>query len=128
MAAGVMRHFQAIGIEDVRLVSPEEIKARCPIIDVEGVLGGMWADREGYVDTTGTVWAYAGAARKRGATVIELNRVLALNQRPNSPWDVVTEQGTINAEHVVNAAGLWAKQVGRMVDLDLPVRPSNTTT
>ena len=62
---------------------PEEIKDRCPIISVDGVLGGMWADREGYVDTTGTVWAYAGAAKKRGATVIEHNRVLELKQRPD---------------------------------------------
>ena len=75
------RRFQAIGIEDVRLVTPEEIKAACPIIDIDGVLGGMWADREGYVDTTGTVWAYAGAAKKRGAEVIEHNRVLELRQR-----------------------------------------------
>ena len=117
------RRFQAIGIDDVRLVTPEEIKARCPIINVEGVLGGMWADREGYVDTTGTVWAYAGAAKKRGATVIEHNRVLELKQRADSSWDLVTETGIINAEHVVNAGGLWAKQVGRMVGLDLPLSP-----
>ncbi len=117
------RRFQAIGIEDVRLMAPEEIRARCPVIDIDGVLGGMWADREGYVDTTGTVWAYAGAAKKRGATVIERNRVVELNQRPDRSWDVVTENGTINAEHVVNAAGLWAKQVGRMVGLDLPLSP-----
>ncbi len=85
-------------------------------------LGGMWADREGYVDTTGAVWAYAGAAKKRGAAVIEHNRVLELKQRPDSSWDLITEAGAINAEHVVNAAGLWAKQVGRMVGLD-PLSP-----
>jgi dimethylglycine dehydrogenase len=117
------RRFQAIGIEDVRLVTPEEIQALCPIVSVEGVLGGMWADREGYVDTTGTVWAYANAAKKRGAKIIEHNRVLALKQRPDSSWDVITELGDIHAEHVVNAAGLWAKQVGRMVGLELPVSP-----
>ncbi len=117
------RRFQAIGIEDVTLVTPDEIKARCPIISVEDVLGGMWADREGYVDTTGTVWAYAGAARKRGATVVEHNRALELRQRADSTWDIVTENGTINAEHVVNAGGLWAKQLGRMAGLDLPISP-----
>ena len=120
---GSYRRFQAIGIEDVRLVTPDEIKALCPVIDTTGVLGGMWADREGYLDTTGTVWAYAGAAKKRGAEVIEHNRVLALNQRADGTWDVVTEQGTVNAEHVVNAGGLWAKQVGRMAGLDLPLSP-----
>jgi dimethylglycine dehydrogenase len=117
------RTFQAVGIEDVRLIGPDEIKALCPIISTEGVLGGLWADREGYVDTTGTVWAYAGAAKKRGATVVEHNRVLELKQRTDGFWDLVTEQGTITAEHVVNAAGLWAKQVGRMAGLDLPLSP-----
>ena len=117
------RTFQAIGIEDVRLVDPDEIKALCPVISIEGVLGGMWADREGHVDTTGTVWAYAAAARKRGATVIEHNRVLDLRQRTDGDWDVVTEQGVITTPHVINAAGLWAKQVGRMAGLDLPLSP-----
>ena len=66
--------------------------------------------------------AYAGAAKKNGATVIEHNRVLELNQTADG-WDVVTEKGTISCEHVVNAAGLWAKQVGRMAGIELPVSP-----
>ncbi|HAE03641.1 MAG TPA: glycine cleavage system protein T, partial [Rhodospirillaceae bacterium] len=109
------RIFQTIGIEDCHLMTPEEIKARCPIMDVTGVIGGLWADREGYIDTTGTVHAYAKAAKMRGAEVIENNKVEELIQRPDGSWDVVTEKGTIHAEHVVNAGGLWAKQVGRMV-------------
>ena len=117
------RIFQTIGIEDCHLMTPEEVREKCPIMDVSGVIGGLWADREGYVDTTGTVHAYAGAARKRGAEVIEHNKVEALNQRADGTWDVVTEKGVIHAEHVVNAGGLWAKQVGRMVGLDLPLSP-----
>ena len=117
------RVFQTIGIEDCYLLTPAEIKERCPIMDVEGVLGGLWADREGYVDTTGTVQAYAIAAKKRGAQVIEHNKVEELRQRPDGSWNVITEKGTIHAEHVVNAGGLWAKQVGRMAGLDLPVSP-----
>lgn len=118
------RTFQSIGIDDVRLITPEEAGELCPIMSTHGILGGMWADREGYVDTTGTVHAYAGAARKRGATVIENNRVLELNQTADG-WQVVTEKGTITCEHVVNAAGLWAKQVGRMAGIELPVSPLN---
>ena len=117
------RIFQTIGIEDCHLMTPEEIKARCPIMDVTGVIGGLWADREGYIDTTGTVHAYAKAAKMRGAEVIENNKVEELIQRPDGSWDVVTQKGTIHAEHVVNAGGLWAKQVGRMVGLDLPLSP-----
>ena len=118
------RTFQSIGIEDCRLISPQEAKELCPIMSTDGILGGMWADREGYIDTTGTVHAYAGAAKKRGAEVIEHNRVLELNQTADG-WEVVTEKGTIHTKHVVNAAGLWAKQVGRMAGIELPVSPLN---
>ncbi|WP_112322994.1 GcvT family protein [Oceanibium sediminis] len=116
------RVFQSIGIEDCRLVSVEEAVALNPIMSGEGLLGGMWADREGYVDTTGTVHAYAGAAKKHGAEVHEHIRVLELNQTLEG-WQVVTDKGTIHCEHVVNAGGLWAKQVGRMAGLELPLSP-----
>ncbi|SPH24817.1 4-methylaminobutanoate oxidase (formaldehyde-forming) [Defluviimonas aquaemixtae] len=116
------RVFQSIGIEDCRLVTPKEAQELCPIMSTDALLGGMWADREGYIDTTGTVHAYAAAAKKRGATVIEHNRVLELHQLRDG-WKVVTEKGDVTCEHVVNAAGLWAKQVGRMAGIELPVSP-----
>ncbi len=116
------RVFQSIGIDDCRLVTPEEAGELNPIMSTEGILGGMWADREGYIDTTGTVHAYAGAAKKYGATVVEHNRVLELHQTLEG-WQVVTEKGTVTCEHVVNAGGLWAKQVGRMAGIELPVSP-----
>ena len=116
------RVFQTMGIEDARLVTPEEAGELCPVMSTHGILGGLWADREGYIDTTGTVHAYAGAAKKNGATVIEHNRVLELQQTAEG-WRLITEKGTIDCEHVVNAAGLWAKQVGRMAGIELPVSP-----
>lgn len=118
------RTFQSIGIEDCHLVTVEEAVELNPIMSGDGLLGGMWADREGYIDTTGTVHAYAGAAKKHGAEVIEHNRVLELRQMSDG-WQVVTEKGTIKCEHVVNAGGLWAKQVGRMAGIELPVSPLN---
>ncbi len=120
---GAYRTYQTIGIEDVHLMTPQEIKNKNPIINIEGIIGGMWADREGYVDTTGTVWAYAKAAKKLGSEIIENNKVVELFQNSDSTWKVITEKGNIKAEHVINAAGLWAKQVGKMVGLDLPVSP-----
>lgn len=117
------RVFQTMGIEDVRLIGPDEVKSHCPIISTEGVLGGLYADREGYIDPSGVVHAYAKAARRRGAEVIEHNRVLALRPNADGGWTVTTEHGEILTEHVVNAAGLWAKQVGRMANIELPVSP-----
>ena len=116
------RIFQSIGISDCELLTPEEARKRCPIMSVDGVLGAMWADREGYIDTTGTVQAYATAARKQGAEYYEEVKVDSLEQVADG-WIVKTEKGNIKCEHVVNAAGLWAKQVGRMAGIELPVSP-----
>ena len=116
------RVYQSIGIEDCRLVTPEEAGQLNPIMSTKGLLGGMWADREGYLDTTGTVKAYAGAARSRGAEYFENTKVESLIQTKYG-WKVITENGEITCEHIVNAAGLWAKQVGRMAGIELPVSP-----
>ncbi|MEM6634841.1 MAG: FAD-dependent oxidoreductase [Pseudomonadota bacterium] len=116
------RIFQSIGIEDCHLMTAKEAQERCPIMSTDGVLGALWADREGYVDTTGTVHAYAIAARKNGAEYYEHTKVEELVQTPDG-WKVVTDKGTITCEHVINAAGLWAKQVGRMAGIELPVSP-----
>ncbi len=116
------RVFQTIGIEDCRLVTPEECQTLNPVMNCTDILGGLWADREGYLDTTGTVHAYAGAAKKYGAEVIEHTMVNSLEQL-NDGWKVVTDKGDISCQHVVNAAGLWAKQVGRMAGIELPVSP-----
>ena len=116
------RVFQSIGISDCRLVTPEEAGELNPIMSTDGLLGGMWADREGYIDTTGTVHAYAIAARKRGAEYFEHTKVDSLEQTKDG-WRVNTDKGTITCEHVVNAGGLWAKQLGRMAGIELPVSP-----
>ena len=108
---------------ETRLVTPEEIRALCPIVDVSNLKGGLYDRHEGYMDPHGTTHAYAGAARKHGAEIILRNRVLQLQQRRDGHWTLVTEHGTINAEHVVNAAGLWARKVGNMVGINLPVTP-----
>lgn len=117
------RVFQTMGINDVELIGVDEIKKRAPIISTEGIIGGMWTEREGYIDPSGVVHAYAKCAKMRGADVIEHNRVLELNHLPDGTWEVVTEKGTIKAEHIVNAGGLWAKQNGLMAGIDLPVTP-----
>ena len=119
---GAYRVFQTIGIEDCRLVTPEECAELNPAMNTDDVLGGLWADREGYLDTTGTVHAYAGSAKKHGAEVIEHTKVESLEQVEGG-WKVTTDKGVITCEHVVNAAGLWAKQVGRMAGVELPVSP-----
>ncbi len=115
--------FQTMGIETARLVTPEESLEICPLADVTGIRGGLMDTNEGYLDPHGTTHAYATAAKNRGADLILRNRVVELHHRKDGTWDVVTEKGTIQAEHVINAGGLWAKQVGLMAGIDLPVTP-----
>lgn len=114
--------YQTLGI-GARLATPEEIVADCPIVDPGGLLGGLFDPHEGAVDPHGTTHAFALAARKRGAEVILRNRVTALTALPGGQWRIDTEQGSVTAEHVINAAGLWARRVGRMAGLDLPLTP-----
>ncbi len=113
---------QAQGV-DVRLATPAQIIADCPIVDPSGLIGGLFDPLEGYLDPHGSTHAYVGAARKRGAEVVLHNRVLALTPRAEGDWRIDTEHGAIIAEHVVNAAGLWARRVGRMAGVDLPLVP-----
>ncbi len=114
--------YETLGI-GARLATAEEIVADCPIVDPKGLLGGLFDPHEGALDPHGTTHAFAGAAKKRGADVILRNRVTALTAQPNGEWRIDTEQGTVTAEHVVNAGGLWARRVGRMVGIDLPLTP-----
>jgi dimethylglycine dehydrogenase len=105
------------------ILSPEEAAEMVPIIDPAGLYGALFDPLEGNLDPNGATQAYAGAARKRGAEIIQHNRVLSLTPIPGDEWAVETEQGTITAQHVVNAAGLWARRVGRMVGIDHPLVP-----
>jgi hypothetical protein len=97
---------------ETTLVTPEQIVEMCPLVDPTGLKGGLYDAHEGYVDAHGATHAFAIAARQRGADIILRNRVLALEPRADGHWDVITEQGRIVAEHVVNAAGLWARPDG----------------
>ncbi len=115
--------FHTIGLHDSALISPDDIERLCPIIDAAGLRGGLWDPHDGYLDPYGTTHAFAAAARRRGADVVLRNAVLELHQASDGSWRIVTEQGTITAEHVVNAAGLWARRIGAMAGVDLPVVP-----
>ena len=108
---------------DTRLVTPEEIRQLSPVTNTEGVLGALYDPLDGHLDPSGATHAYARAAQRQGAEVVLRNRVHQTNQRIDGSWELVTDQGTIIAQHVVNAAGLWAREVGEMAGVTLPLHP-----
>ncbi len=109
-----------LGME-TELITPSEAKAMFPLMDESNFVGALWDPVEGHLDPSGTTHAYAKAAKKLGAEIVLRNRVIELTQETDGTWNVVTEQGTVKADHVVNAGGLWAREVGRMVGLELPL-------
>ena len=84
-------------------------------------VGGMRTVVDGHLDPSGVTHAYAKSARRLGAEIELRTKVEALSRGDDGLWRVATDRGEIRAEHVVNAAGLWAREVGRMVGLELPV-------
>lgn len=108
---------------DTEIIGPAEIAALSPVTNIEGILGALYDPLDGHLDPSGTTHAYAKAARMGGAEIVLHTKVLETNPRPDGTWDVVTDKGTIHAEHVVNAAGLWAREVGHMAGIVLPLHP-----
>ncbi len=111
-----------MGLE-TEIVGPEEIAKIAPITNLDGIIGALYDPLDGHLDPSGTTHAYAKAARMGGATIETHTMVQETNQRPDGTWDVVTNKGTIHAEHVVNAGGLWAREVGAMAGVYLPLHP-----
>ncbi|HLQ08999.1 MAG TPA: FAD-dependent oxidoreductase [Steroidobacteraceae bacterium] len=109
-----------LGME-TEMISLEKARNLNPLIDASHFIGALWRADGGHCDPSGTTHAYVKAARQLGASVERFTRVLSLGQRRDGTWDVVTDKGTVHAEHVVNCAGLWAREVGHMVGIELPV-------
>ena len=104
-------------------ISIEEVAERHPLIDPKHYFAALWDDQDGDLDPSGTTYAFAKAARHYGAQYFTHTPATATTQRADGTWDVTTPKGVINAEHVVNCGGLWAREVGHMGGLNLPVQP-----
>ncbi|MGB5837915.1 MAG: FAD-dependent oxidoreductase [Albidovulum sp.] len=111
-----------LGIES-HFISLEEAKERCPVLDTSHMVGALWEEEGGHVDPASATQAFAAAARKLGATIHRHTPVIATKPRADGTWDVVTANGTIHAEYIVNAAGLWGREVARMAGIELPLMP-----
>ena len=106
-----------------RWLDEAEVRDVAPILDLSGVKGVLCEASRGHVDPSGVTHAFAKGARDRGAEIVRHCPVLETNPRSDGTWEVVTAQGTVVAEHVVNAAGLWAREVAALAGIRLPLMP-----
>jgi dimethylglycine dehydrogenase len=109
-----------LGME-LDMVSVDEAVKLFPLMDKKHFVGALYDPIEGHVDPWGVTVAYAKSAQLQGAEIYRHTPVTDLRSRSDGTWDVVTEKGNLHAQHVVNAGGLWAREVGRMVGLELPI-------
>ncbi|WP_170560251.1 GcvT family protein [Ruegeria atlantica] len=104
-------------------ISPQELAERHPLIDPKHYHAALWDEQDGDVDPSGATYAFAKSARHHGAQYFTHCGVTSMSQRPDGSWDLTTPKGVINAAQVVNCGGLWAREVGHMSGIHLPVQP-----
>jgi dimethylglycine dehydrogenase len=109
----------------MEIIGPDEIRKHFPFYKLDGVKAALHTLDDGHVDPAGACLSFAAGARKMGAEIVQNNRVTNIKALPSGEWQVVTEQGNIVCQHVVNAGGTYARQIGEWVGLDLPI--VNTT-
>lgn len=101
----------------------KELADKHPLIDPKHYYAALWDDQDGDLDPSGTTYAFAKAAKQYGVQYFTHTPATATRQRADGTWDVTTPKGVVNAEYIVNCGGLWAREVGHMAGLHIPVQP-----
>jgi len=104
-------------------ISPAEVASRHPLIDPKHYHAALWDEQDGDLDPSGATYAFAKAAKFYGAQYFTHTPATSTTQKSDGSWDIVTPKGSINAEIIVNCGGLWAREVGHMQGLQIPVQP-----
>ncbi|MEM1048709.1 MAG: FAD-dependent oxidoreductase [Pseudomonadota bacterium] len=119
-----LRHTLSVGRAlgfNIDLVGPDHIRTLHPFYNLDGVLGALYTPDDGHADPSGITQALAIGARQLGARIIRRCRATDIKAQPNGEWRVSTERGDIVCEHVVNAGGTYARQMGEWSGLQLPM-------
>jgi len=116
---------RAFGVE-IERITPDEVKARYPHLNTQGVTAGVYLDKDGQGDPANIALALAKGARQRGATILENVAVTGARREGRRirglDWTAGDETGQIACDHVVNCAGMWGRQVGRMLGTNVPLQ------
>ncbi len=115
---------RSLGVQ-IELIDVNEIHSLHTFYNLDGVLGGLYTPDDGHVDPSSVTSALAKGARSKGVAIIRRCRATNIERLSSGEWQVSTERGDIRCEHVVNAAGTYARQIGEWNRLQLPM-VSNT--
>ena len=112
-----------LGLKTARLISAEEIRAMLPQLRADDVLGGSFCSTDGFVDPYSVMNGFMASAVEHGATLWKKTEVSGITRDPSGAFSVATTRGPLSTRVVVNAAGAWAAQIAKFLDIDLPVEP-----
>lgn len=105
------------------MISPDEILKQFPLLNMKNILGGLYNPGDGHIDPSSLTQALAIGARRYGAQLQTKCEVTGLELLNTGHWNVHTSLGTIKTQRVVNVAGFWAHEIGRMAGVELPLVP-----
>ncbi|XP_006796961.1 dimethylglycine dehydrogenase, mitochondrial [Neolamprologus brichardi] len=105
------------------LMGPEKIQELFPLLNMDKVLAGLYTPGDGHIDPYSLTMALAAGARMYGAQIYNNAPVTSLKPTSDGKWDVQTSHGTIRANRIVNTAGFWAREVGKMIGFEHPTIP-----
>ena len=111
---------RAFGVE-IDEISPSDIQSRYPGLTVDDAVGGVWLPKDGQADPVNITQALAKGARNYGAKIIQGVKVTDIHQTDGRVTGVMTDQGPIEADYVVNAGGMWAREIGAMAGVAVPL-------
>jgi len=113
---------QSFGM-DMHLLSPQEAKAMFPLMQVDDLVGASWLPTDGQASPSDITQSLAKGARMHGAKIFEHVRVTGFDMKDGRILAVKTDKGNIACEKVVNCAGQWARQIGAMAGINVPLQP-----
>lgn len=111
----------AFGVTRVDIITPGQVKDIYPFLETGDLLGGSWVAHDGYASPVDVTAAFVKGARQHGARCIEGVRVTGIRVEKGTIKAVNTDQGEIETRYVVNCAGMWAREVGRMAGVNVPL-------
>jgi 4-methylaminobutanoate oxidase (formaldehyde-forming) len=109
---------------EAEVIEPREAGRRWPLMRTDDLVGALWIPRDGRTNPIDTARALARGARLAGATIIENVKVTGITVRDGGVAGVVTDRGPIACEAVVNCAGMWGREIGRLAGVTVPLHAS----
>jgi glycine cleavage system aminomethyltransferase T/glycine/D-amino acid oxidase-like deaminating enzyme len=111
----------AFGVTRVDMITAEEAKSIYPFLETGDLLGASWVAQDGTASPVDVTQAFVKGARGRGALCLEGVRVIGISQANGRVTGVITDQGEIKADYVVNCGGLWGREIGQMAGVNVPL-------